>query len=137
MSLQLLIREHPRRSLAVVTETHALVFRHSQSSTGVNPLKDGQKSQASRCMVEFTDVKTIDLTDYHPAHLSNVHGTLGLISMNADVFLCIISGATRVAIVRPNETVQRIHSVDFCQSSLSIHIPVSSLTDCFRLLEYR
>jgi hypothetical protein len=67
-------------------------------------------------MVEFATLEDVDLTEYRSLRLSGVHGTLGLININADVFLCVISGAVRVAMVRPNETVQRILSVDFCQS---------------------
>ena len=66
-------------------------------------------------MVEFVALGTIDLTDYVPLHPSGVHGTLGLVNVNADVFLCVISGAVPVALVRPGEHVQRIVSVNFCQ----------------------
>lgn len=48
-------------------------------------------------MVEFTAHKDVDLTDYRVLRASGVHGTLGLININADVFLCVISGAIRVA----------------------------------------
>lgn len=48
-------------------------------------------------MVEFTPHEDVDLTDYRVIRTSGVHGTLGLININADVFLCIISGAVRVA----------------------------------------
>lgn len=48
-------------------------------------------------MVEFTAHEDVDLTDYHVLRASGVHGTLGLININADVFLCVISGAIRVA----------------------------------------
>lgn len=48
-------------------------------------------------MVEFVAHKDIDLTDYRVLQASGVHGTLGLININADVFLCVISGAVRVA----------------------------------------
>lgn len=48
-------------------------------------------------MVEFTAHKDVDLTDYRVLRASRVHGTLGLININADVFLCVISGAVRVA----------------------------------------
>ena len=48
-------------------------------------------------MVEFTAHSDVDLRDYRVLRASGVHGTLGLININADVFLCVISGAVRVA----------------------------------------
>ncbi len=115
MSLRLLLRDHPQRSLALVTDTHAFIFRHSPSSVGTNASNSGPTNRISpsKCMVEFTSLEKLDLADYHVLRATGVHGTLGLISINADVFLCVISGATRVATVRPEETVQRILSVDF------------------------
>lgn len=65
-------------------------------------------------MVEFAALGTIDLADYVPLHPQGVYGTLGLINVNTDVFLCVISGAVPVALVRPGEHVQRIVSVNFC-----------------------
>ena len=118
MSLRLLLRDHPQRSFALVTDTHALVFRHSLSSTTADTLSHGSNAKVlvSKCMVEFATLEDVDLADYRSLRPSGVHGTLGLININADVFLCVISGAVRVATVRPNETVQRILSVEFCQS---------------------
>lgn len=117
MSLRLLLRDHPQRSFALVTNTHALVFRHSHSNSSADAISNGlsSKPSVSKCMVEFTTIGSVDLADYRIVRASGVHGTLGLISINTDVFLCVVSGATRVAIVRPSETVQRIMSVDFCQ----------------------
>lgn len=116
MSLKLFIREHPQRAIAIVTSSHALVFRYSVSNVGAENQHNGTniKTPVSRCMVEFSALDAIELTHYRELHGSTVHGTLGLINVNADVFLCIISGATRVAVARPGETVQRITAVDFC-----------------------
>ena len=121
MSLRLLLRDGPYRSLALVTDTHAFVFRHSQPGGGadsVSSSKARRKNSAPKCIVEFTPLYKLDLADYHVLGANNVHGTLGLISIESDVFLCVISGADRVATVRPGETVQRIHSVEFCQCIL-------------------
>lgn len=97
MSLRLLLREHPQRALAVLTDSHALIFRHSLSSASADSSSNNERSSASKCMVEFTAHEDVDLTDYHVLRASGVHGTLGLININADVFLCVISGAIRVA----------------------------------------
>ena len=112
MSLRLLIRDHPVRAFAIATEKHVLVFRHAlssgnqESASALSSIKP-----VSRCMVEFSD--QVNLSDYRVLRSSGIHGTLGLINIGKDLFLCVISGAVRVATVRPNETVQRIISVDF------------------------
>lgn len=100
MSLRVLLREQPSRALAVLTDSHALIFRHSSSGNGADlgsNIETSTKSSASKCMVEFTAHNEVDLGDYHVLRASGVHGTLGLININADVFLCVISGAVHVA----------------------------------------
>lgn len=64
-------------------------------------------------MVEFTKVEDVDLSDYRGLHSLSVHGTLGLITVNGDVFLVVVNSASKVATVRPGETVQKINSVGF------------------------
>ena len=64
-----------------------------------------------RCIVEFDSLNALDLDDYRT--LSSAQGTLGLVTLSNDVFLCVITSASRAASVRPDETVQRIHSVEF------------------------
>ena len=115
MSQRVLLRDYPQRAIALVTDSHALVLRHSASSTTSDLQGNGPTGKPSnpRCMVEFLALDAINLTDYRPLS-SGVYGTLGLININADVFLCVISGSVRVATVRPGETVQRIISVEFC-----------------------
>lgn len=100
MSLRLLLREHPQRAFAVLTDSHALIFRHSLSSASADSSNNNEtsaRSSASKCMVEFTAHEDVDLTGYRVLRASGVHGTLGLININTDVFLCVISGAFRVA----------------------------------------
>jgi len=64
-------------------------------------------------MVEFTDALTADLSDYRTLSPLPVHGTLGLITIANDVFLCVVTGASKVATVRPGETVEKIYGVEF------------------------
>ena len=111
MSLRVLLQDQPQRAIAIATETHALVFRYSPSNAG-----DGAplKAAPARSIVEFSHINAIDLTQYRSVYHPGVHGTLGLININADIFLCVISKAVRVATVRPGENVQRIQGVEFC-----------------------
>src|SRR6187402_3892273 len=125
MSIRVLLREYPHRSIALVTPSHALIFRHSPTtneaisngsltsiqSTQTRTSIDG--ASAPRCMVEFADVSSVDLSDYRTLSPLPIHGTLGLITINNDVFLCVVTGAAKVANVRPGETVEKIYAVEF------------------------
>lgn len=116
MSLKVLLRDHPERAIALATDTHALVFRHSPLSTNADAGTYGSSRPPSpKCIVEFSSLNAVDLTGFRDLQTSGVHGTLGLINIKSDVYLCIISGAVRVATVRPGETIQRILSVVFCE----------------------
>jgi hypothetical protein len=124
MSIRVLLREYPHRSIALVTATHALVFRHSPTT---NDVVDGSLTSLHsipartsidgvpppKCMVEFADASTTDLSDYRTLSPLPVHGTLGLITIAHDVFLCVTTGASKVATVRPGETVEKIFGVEF------------------------
>lgn len=123
MSIRVLIKEYPHRSIALTTATHALVLRHSATSTENNGPSNGSQTSlpgngpaGKRAMVEFSTVEEVDLSEYRPLNTVNIHGTLGLITVDGDIFLVIVNGASKVATVRPGETIQRIHSVGFCES---------------------
>ncbi|KAF2759416.1 hypothetical protein EJ05DRAFT_531518 [Pseudovirgaria hyperparasitica] len=127
MSIRLLIKEHPHRAIALATQTHVLIFRHSPSSTEPsyntphNNLKSSSQTSLTtsngtagpRCMVEFAELGHVDLEGFRQLNSLAVHGTLGLMSVEGDVFLCVVSGAGKVARVREDESVLRIHSVEF------------------------
>lgn len=135
-SIRVLIRDHPHRSIALATDSHVLVFRQTPSSadrsaTDLYPgsgnvsqtsvSSGGVPGQPPRCMVEFSDKRSTDLSDYRTFSAQPVHGTLGLITVNNDVFLCVVSAASRAAMVRPGETVQKILAVDFRMSCTCTH----------------
>ncbi|OAL21016.1 hypothetical protein AYO20_11440 [Fonsecaea nubica] len=122
MSTRVLIHDYPHRTVALATEEHVLVFRHSHaapesgrasiSSSTSLPLANASRSNVTpRCMVEFGDKSLINLEHFHP--VTTAKGTLGLITLNNDVFLCVITGSEEVATVRPGETVQKIFAVEF------------------------
>ena len=71
-------------------------------------------------MVEFANSASLDFGGYRT--LGTALGTVGLITLNNDVFLCVVTGAVQKASPRPNETVQKIISVEFCM------MPTVSLT---------
>jgi hypothetical protein len=127
MSIRISIKDYPHRAIALATATHALVLRHSSSVGESNGSHNASStslgsngSGAARCMVEFSRIQEVDLSDYRALHSVNIYGTLGLITVNNDVFLVVVNGASKVATVRPGETVQRIQSVGFfCLTSSS------------------
>lgn len=123
-SSQLLIRDYPHRAIAIVTNSHALVFRHSSTTSeavadgslaSVVPsrVRGGGDPPASKCMVEFSPTSRSLLSDFRPLMPRPIYGTLGLVSIDRDVFLCVITQASRVATLRPGETVEKIVSAEF------------------------
>ncbi|KAL1836353.1 hypothetical protein VTJ49DRAFT_5254 [Mycothermus thermophilus] len=129
-SSQILLREYPHRSLAIATDSHALILRHSIAANDAvanaflaSPSLGRQRmtaleSAAPKCMVEFTRRTEGLLADYRPLTPRPIYGTLGLIALERDVFLCVITQASRVATLRPGETVEKIEAVQFfCLSS--------------------
>lgn len=127
MSLQIRLRGCPQRAILLASESHALIFRQRHSSAVTDLSAPGQAAPHYRCIVEFASLSAINLDDFRILPSSTVQGTLGLINIKNDVYLCMISRAVRVATVRPGENVQRILSVDFCQFSTSSYHPMSAL----------
>lgn len=131
MTTRVLLRDRPTRAIALATSTHALILRHipsitsTQSTSAPSNGLPGQTSAnnaiagagSARCIVELSPIEKTDLSDYRVVSGHGVLGTLGLITVDNDVFLCCVSGATRVAVVRPGDTVMRILNVDFCEST--------------------
>ena len=123
MSIRVLLRDHPHRAIALVTHPHALIFRHSPSTTDAAangslpsvPVSGQTSGSTPRCIAELVDEQAVDNSDYRSLHPLPVQGTLGLITVNGDVFLCVVSSSTKVATITPQETVQRILAVEFCK----------------------
>ena len=117
MAARLLLRDRPSRAIALVASSHVLIFRPSSPSDSRNESTSSLHSQSGRslgprCIVELSTLGSVDLSEYKTISYS-VYGTLGLITIDNDVFLCLVSGTTKAATVRPGETVQKILSVDF------------------------
>ncbi|KAL4991570.1 SacI homology domain-containing protein [Aspergillus falconensis] len=108
-SIRVFCRDHPVRTFIVATSDHALVFQHSLQESASNDLP--VKHDTQRCLVEFASLSSIDLTGYRP--LGSGYGTLGLVTIDQDVFICVVTRSSKAATVRPGETVLRIEDVDF------------------------
>ncbi|RKF63933.1 Inositol-1,4,5-trisphosphate 5-phosphatase 1 [Erysiphe neolycopersici] len=119
MSIQILLREYPYRSIALVTDSYALIFRccpTGSSNSNTNIAVPGFMTDdpgTSRCIVEFLAKDCVDLNYYQLLSPLPVYGTLGLITINNIIFICVVTGAKRVASVRPGETAEKIYGVEF------------------------
>lgn len=147
MSVKVLLKEYPHRSIALVTSSHALVFQHSPHSntdyTALNGYSTASNASytslaekhgsAPRIMVEFSSLSAIDLHDYRPL-THPCKGTLGLVTLGRDVFLCLVSGSSPVATVRPGERVERIHNVEFRKLELRSFFQSTSLLGLFQIV---
>lgn len=148
-SSQLLIRDFPHRAIAIVSNGHALIFRHSPTTneaiangslTSVPSARPRAGTGASmadtiapRCIVEFTAVAEHTLSEYRPLTSRPIYGTLGLLSVERDVFLSVITHASRVSTLRPGETIERILAVEFYALNTSEYDDVYSPIDPYEL----
>ncbi|KAL6229879.1 hypothetical protein BDW75DRAFT_224124 [Aspergillus navahoensis] len=108
-SIRVFSRDEPVRTFIVATSDNALIFKHSLRELASNDLPVNHDTQ--RCLVEFASLPSIDLTDYRP--LGSGYGTLGLVTIDQDVFVCVVTRSSKAATIRPGETVLRIEDVDF------------------------
>ncbi|OJJ43013.1 hypothetical protein ASPZODRAFT_136894 [Penicilliopsis zonata CBS 506.65] len=100
--------DSPDRSIALVTTEFTLIFRCSPTSSKYSR-QNGVEGR--RCLVQFSSLPFSALENYRV--LGEAYGILGLISVDEDVFLCVITNYLRAATVRPGETVSRIDNVEF------------------------
>lgn len=121
-NLRILCRDYPERAIALATSEYALVFQHGSPDQVAGPRSGGK--DAPRCLVEFASISHLEADDYRI--LGYGHGTLGLITLDEEVFLCVVTRCSRAATVRPGETVSRIDNVDFCMLFYSCYISHSN-----------
>jgi len=125
--IRVLSQEAPVRSIALATQSHALVLKsnstNSQNLNGSNSSsrnpsavslhESGSTSASALCIAEFGTVEEVSVDSWKSLSYREVFGTLGLIAINNDIFLCVVNSATKAAEARPGETVQKINSVEF------------------------
>lgn len=122
MTIRVLLRDYPHRAVALATDNHVLTFRYSKTDTSeariASTSAPNQSPTRPQCMVEFQPIKGTDLSDFRSLSSLNIHGTLGLVSIGGDVFLCVVNGANRVASIQPGENIQQITGVEFREAIL-------------------
>ncbi|KAB8202267.1 SacI homology domain-containing protein [Aspergillus parasiticus] len=107
-NLRVFSRDNPQRTLIITTDDFALIFKHGSTAPTINK---SPSNGPPRCLVEFAPLQSVDLKGYRA--LSDGFGTLGLITLGEEVFLCIVTACSDAAAVRPGETISKIDSVDF------------------------
>ena len=123
MTIRVLLKESPERAVALATEDHILTFKYNRvdinEPRNSSTTSQNGPSQASQhqCMVDFSPTAGLDLRDFRSPTYQNIHGTLGLVSIGPDVYLCVVNGANRVASAYSGENIQQITSVEFCEFS--------------------
>ncbi|ODQ68625.1 hypothetical protein NADFUDRAFT_4149, partial [Nadsonia fulvescens var. elongata DSM 6958] len=108
--MKVYVNEYPR-SLALATDDYAFIFRYANNKA--DTMASSSKSNIPECIVEFASRKSINFDSYHPISSLECYGFLGIINIDSDAFLCVITGKTQVASPRPGETINRIYSVEF------------------------
>ncbi|OWB61676.1 phosphatidylinositol phosphate phosphatase activity protein [[Candida] boidinii] len=98
--MRILLNTHNgKRTLAIESETHCLLFMF------IKNLK--------KCAIELVDKKNFNRNHYEELSKRKITGFLGLIEMNQDVFLCVITGSIDVASPSKNEKINKIMDVEF------------------------
>ncbi|CAI4049962.1 phosphatidylinositol-3-/phosphoinositide 5-phosphatase INP52 SKDI_14G2170 [Saccharomyces kudriavzevii IFO 1802] len=101
--MKILLSKQQTRKIAIVSETHGLVFR---------PI-DNKTSRKSTCAVEFVAKADLNGHDFRRLSSHEIFGFIGLIEIEGLIFIATITGKSKVAQPIPNKTVNKIYAVDF------------------------
>ena len=63
--------------------------------------------------MEIQPIQNAELDEYRRLSSQPILGTLGLLALGKDVFICVVRRARKVATVRPSETIEKILQVEF------------------------
>lgn len=85
--------------MALESTTHVLLFRYI--------------NETQKCAIELIDKKSFIAAPYKQLSRSKPHGFLGLIEMNNDVFLCVITSKIHVAQPLHDQSINKIADVEF------------------------
>jgi len=138
--ITLLLQESPYRSIALATKYHALILTstsptssprnqpdfipHSPANSSLN--LNHSTSPLSRCIAQFCHIDDLSQQGWNQLGHAKIYGTLGLVSLNGDVFVCVVSDARKVADPRPGETIQRISAVEFRERNPIRQVPIAN-----------
>ncbi|SCU81660.1 LAFA_0C06414g1_1 [Lachancea sp. 'fantastica'] len=101
--MQILVQRGAERKIALASEGYALIF---------NSVENEEDRNKPLCAIELLP-KTRVGPSYQRMTSHEVHGFIGLIELEGLIFICTITGKTKVAQPVPKETVNKIYAVDF------------------------
>lgn len=101
--MKILLSKQQTRKIAIVSETHGLVFRPINS----------KNSRRSTCAVELVPKAELNGNGFRRLSNHEIYGFIGLIEIEGLMFIATITGKSKVAQPIPNKTVNKIYAVDF------------------------
>lgn len=97
--MNILLRPGSKRTLALESTSHVLLFRYI--------------NQTEKCAIELIPKTSFISQPYKQLSRSKPYGFLGLIEMNNDIFLCVITSKVTVAQPLNGENINKIADVEF------------------------
>ena len=96
--MKIYVRHRPR-SIALADNEYALVIRYAEKASAPT---NAREPPTPKCIIEFARRADIKLDEQYGL-LSDIEhaGCLGLIEINSDIFVCLISSSEQVAFPRP------------------------------------
>ncbi|GBB91089.1 hypothetical protein RclHR1_01820018 [Rhizophagus clarus] len=116
MQCNLLVRDYPR-ALALQPS----IISHSyDSDPDVNfavlvfeNIYENFDHLRPQCNVKLVKSSEFDANDYRRLSSKPIYGCLGLLQVEKDMFLAVVTGSTHIGEIRPGESVHRILDVEF------------------------
>ena len=100
----ILVQKEPERKIALVSDSYAVIFK------SVTSQKD---SSRPLCAIELLPKAELRNYSFQKMTSHEIHGFIGLIELDGLIFICTITGKSKVAQPIPGETVNKIFAVDF------------------------
>lgn len=97
--MNILLRPGSKRTLALESTTHVLLFRYIH--------------ETQKCAIELIPKTSFVSQPYKQLSRTRPHGFLGLIEINDDVFLCVITSKIHAAQPLSGESINKIADVEF------------------------
>ncbi|KAG0686966.1 inositol polyphosphate 5-phosphatase [Pichia californica] len=97
--MNILLRPGSKRTLALESTSHVLLFRYIH--------------ETEKCAIELIPKSSFISQPYKQLSRTKPQGFLGLIEMNNDIFLCVITQKITVAQPLPGENINKISDVEF------------------------
>lgn len=101
----ILVQHKPERRLSIVSKSYSLIFK------AVRP-PEGDHSRPL-CAIELLPKSQLKGPKFEKLTNHEIHGFLGLIEIDHKIFICAITGKSKVANPIIGETVNKIYAVDF------------------------